>query len=118
LATAANTPHSTLAADLDAGWAAIASATVDLPARLRDWRAWNCYCIRQGHNDPYLQEYSPAERSTLMVGFAAHYCTGSLGRGNQVRGDLVATAMRHVGHMFELAGHPDPRRLAGGKIYQ
>jgi hypothetical protein len=27
----------------------------------------------------------------------------------------VATAMRHVGHMLELAGHPDPRRLAGGK---
>jgi hypothetical protein len=88
---------------------------VDFPARLQDWRGWESYCIRQGYSDPYLEACSPNERSTLLVGFAAHYRTGSLGRGNQVRGDSVPTALRHIGHMFEMAGHTDPRRPAGGK---
>jgi hypothetical protein len=87
---------------------------VDLPARLRDWHHWANYCNNQGHTDPYLPDCSSAERSTLLVGFAARYRTGDLGRGNQVRGDSVATAVRHVGHMFDLAGYPDPRKPTNG----
>jgi hypothetical protein len=114
LAAAACTPHSTLQADLDAGWTAIANATVDLPARLRDWHHWTKYCENQGHTNPYLPDCSPVERSTLLVGFAARYRTGDLGRGNRVQGNTVATAVRHVGHMFDLAGYPDPRRPVTG----
>jgi hypothetical protein len=48
-----------------------------------------------------------------MVGFAAQYCTGHFGRGNQVRANTVALALWHIVHMFELAGHPEPRKQTG-----
>jgi hypothetical protein len=57
---------------------------------------------------------SPIERSTMLVGFAARYRTGDLGQGKEVQGDTVATAVRHVGHMFDLAGYPDPCKPVSG----
>jgi hypothetical protein len=98
-------------ADLNARWTAIASATVDLPARLQDWKNWGEYCPKQGYNDPYLEACAPIVRSTLLVGFAACYRTGGLGCGIQVQGDTVTAAIQHIGHMFEMAG----RKPTGSK---
>jgi hypothetical protein len=49
----------TLVAALDAGCAAIASATVDFPAWLHDWKMWEQYSRQQGHTSPYLEDCSP-----------------------------------------------------------
>jgi hypothetical protein len=54
----------------------------------------------------------------IVVAFATRIRTGQLGRGKQVKTLSVAAAVRHVGQVFELAGHTDPRRPHGGKDLQ
>jgi hypothetical protein len=92
----------------------IESATVDVPARLRDWRLWTDYCAANGYPDPYLAAHTPALRVNVLVAFAARYRTGVLGKGQQVKAGSVTTALRHVGQMYELVGLPDPWRPHGG----
>jgi hypothetical protein len=108
-------PQSTIQADPDAARTAIESATVDAPARLRDWRLWTNYCASNGYPDLYLADDTPGLQVYVLVTFAARYCTGVLGKGHQVKAGLVTTALRHVGQMYELTGLPDPRRPHGGK---
>jgi hypothetical protein len=65
-------------------------------------------------NDPFLQNYGPAEQLQVLLGFTAWCRMGVWGRGRQVRADNIAVAVWHVAQIYELAGYPGPRKPAGG----
>jgi hypothetical protein len=88
---------------------------VDVPARVRDWQRWTNYCNNQGQEDPFLATRTDAERSAILVGFAARCRSGLFGKGIRIKSATVAAALRNVGQMFELSGWPDPRKPTGGK---
>jgi hypothetical protein len=108
VAAAESAPAPTLAADLDAAWADITNATVDVQTRQRNWQIWTTYCSDYGYNDPFLPNLPATGRLQILLGFAARCHLGVWGQGHQIRADTVAVSVRHIGQTFELTGYPDP----------
>jgi hypothetical protein len=114
LNTCAPYARTDLARDLDAGWAAVAAATVDDKLQAKNWDAWMEFCS-DARQDPYLAGCPKPIQQQLLVGFTARVRRGYYGRGNQVHAQTPETALRHVSQTIVLAGYPDPRRLYGSK---
>ena len=89
--------------DIDAAWAAIASATVDDSARASNWNNWMQYAA-ECQVDPYLRYCSRPQRQQVLLAFAARVCTGQYGNQKQVGHQTVEKALRFVAQTHVLAG--------------
>jgi hypothetical protein len=103
-----------LARDIDAGWAAVAAATVDDQLQAKNWDSWLEFCS-DARQDPYLVGCPKPIQQQLLIGFAARMRRGYYGRGRQVNAQTPETALRHISQTIVLAGYPDPRRSYGAK---
>jgi hypothetical protein len=97
VAAAEGAPAPTLAADLDAAWADINTATVDVPTSQRIWQIWTTYCADNGYNNSFLQNLPTTGQLQVLLGFAARCRSGVWGRGHQIRADTVAVSVWHIG---------------------
>jgi integrase len=100
--------------DLNAAWAAIATATVDDQARTTAWHNWSTYA-RECGIDPWLRYHSKSSKQTYFLAFAARVRSGIFGNAVQVGHQTVEKAIRHVAQTLMLAGYDDPRRTYGAK---
>jgi hypothetical protein len=114
LATCAPYAKTDLARDLNAGWQAIAAATVDDRLQAKNWNSLLKFC-GDARRDPYLTDSSKPIQQQLLLGFAARVWRGYYGRGSQVQAQTPETALRHVAQTLVLDGYPDPRRSYGSK---
>jgi hypothetical protein len=114
LATGAPHARDELAGDLDAGWQAVAAATVDDKVQAKNWDDWIEFCS-DARRDPYLLDSDKPIQQQLLIAFAARVRRGYYGRGRQVQAQTPETALRHVAQTIVLAGYDNPRRSFGSK---
>jgi hypothetical protein len=100
--------------DINAAWAAIATATVDNEARSTAWANW-CNYTRECQIDPWLRHHRKPSKQTYFFAFAARVQTGIFGNANQVGHQTVEKALRNVAQTLLLAGYDDSWRTYGAK---
>ncbi len=82
MAATATARAPTLAADLDAAWAEITTATVDVSTRTRDWSIWTAYCADNGYRNPFLQTNDPTERLQVLLWASLPDAVRAFGEGD------------------------------------
>jgi hypothetical protein len=100
--------------DINAAWAAIATATVDDHAQSTAWSNWTAYAC-ECRIDPWLQYHTKPSKQSYFLAFATRIRSGIFGKAVQVGHQSVEKAMRHVAQTLLLAGYKDPRRSYGSK---
>jgi hypothetical protein len=109
-------PHARtdLQRDIDAGWQAIAAASVGDNLRAKNWQSWLEFCS-DARCDPYLQQTEKSVQQNLLIGFTARVRRGYFGRGLTVQAQTPETALRHVAQTIVLAGYANQQRSYGSK---
>ena len=81
------------------------------------WRHWLDFLGRCDITDPYLEGYTPINRTRILCTFMDAYKHGLFSRQDSVAGDTAAKAAEHVATTIRESGRLDPRTSEHGHTF-